>query len=87
MENLLFLSVELLACVCQYLESIEAEWSEVARREGVWVVGSCAFDSIPNDLGLVNFKKEFPGQSPNYSWRPYFFLPLEVLEGKSVVVI
>ncbi|XP_063713664.1 saccharopine dehydrogenase-like oxidoreductase [Symsagittifera roscoffensis] len=45
-----------------FLELIEAKWSDEARREGVWVVGSCAFDSIPADVGLMHFKHEFPGE-------------------------
>ena len=25
-------------------------------------MGSCAFDSVPSDLGVVHFRKEFPGE-------------------------
>ena len=43
------------------MESIEAKYDEQARDAGVYIVSSCGFDSIPNDLGALMVQKSFNG--------------------------
>lgn len=45
----------------QYLEHVQLEYGEAAEQRGVYVVGSCGFDSIPADLGTSFLKEIFPG--------------------------
>jgi short subunit dehydrogenase-like uncharacterized protein len=45
----------------QFLEAMQLKYDEHARDNGVHIVGSCAFDSIPADLGLLFAKETFPG--------------------------
>ena len=37
----------------QFLEPIQLRYHEEAERKGVYIVGSCGFDSIPADLGSM----------------------------------
>ena len=37
----------------QFLETIQLRYHEEAERKGVYIVGSCGFDSIPADLGSM----------------------------------
>lgn len=46
----------------QYLETVQAELSGPARSKGVHVVGSCGFDSVPVDMGMVFLTDNFPGE-------------------------
>lgn len=43
------------------MEKIQLEYHEKAKENGVYIVSSCGFDSIPADLGVVYLKKEFKG--------------------------
>ena len=43
------------------METIEAKYDEQARDAGVYIVSSCGFDSIPNDLGALMVQKSFNG--------------------------
>ena len=45
----------------QFLEGIQLNYNEKAKQANVIVVGSCGFDSIPADMGVVYTKKKFPG--------------------------
>jgi short subunit dehydrogenase-like uncharacterized protein len=47
----------------QFLEAMQLKYDEHARDNGVHIVGSCAFDSIPADLGLLFAKETFPGKA------------------------
>jgi short subunit dehydrogenase-like uncharacterized protein len=43
----------------EYLERIQLGYNKQARDKGVFIVGSCGFDSVPADLGVVFTKKNF----------------------------
>jgi short subunit dehydrogenase-like uncharacterized protein len=43
----------------EYLERIQLNYNKQARDNGVFIVGSCGFDSVPTDLGVVFTKKNF----------------------------
>ncbi|XP_055947988.1 saccharopine dehydrogenase-like oxidoreductase [Argiope bruennichi] len=45
----------------QFLESTQANYFNVAREKGIYVVEACGFDSIPADCGISYLKKKFPG--------------------------
>ena len=45
----------------QYLETIQLRYHEEAERKGVYVVGSCGFDSIPADLGSMVLAQDMVG--------------------------
>jgi hypothetical protein len=45
----------------QFLETMQLKYSEQAEQNGVFVVGSCGFDSIPSDLGGVAVHKAMAG--------------------------
>lgn len=37
------------------------KYGEEAKKNGVYVVGACGWDSIPCDLGTNYIKQHFPG--------------------------
>lgn len=43
------------------METIEDKYGEQAREAGVYIVFSCGFDSIPNDMGALMVQKSFNG--------------------------
>lgn len=43
------------------MESIEAKYDKQARDSGVYIVSTCGFDSIPNDIGALLMQKSFNG--------------------------
>lgn len=43
----------------QFMEEMEADYDEAARRAGVLVVSACGMDSIPCDLGVLRLEREF----------------------------
>jgi len=45
----------------QYLETMQLRYHEKAERKGVYIVGSCGFDSIPADLGSMVLAKAMGG--------------------------
>ncbi|KAG6457353.1 hypothetical protein O3G_MSEX010260 [Manduca sexta] len=45
----------------QFMETMQLHYNEQAREAGVYVIGACGFDSIPNDLGLVYLQNNFKG--------------------------
>merc|ERR1712013_211925 len=45
----------------QYLETMQLRYHEEAERKGVYIVGSCGFDSIPADLGSMVLAKAMGG--------------------------
>lgn len=51
-------------CVCplQFLERMQLEYHTKALDRGVYVIGSCGFDSIPADLGILYTQRQFKGK-------------------------
>nr|XP_023023860.1 saccharopine dehydrogenase-like oxidoreductase [Leptinotarsa decemlineata] len=45
----------------QYMEKMQLEQNENAKKKGVYAVSACGFDSIPSDLGVIFLKKNFDG--------------------------
>lgn len=45
----------------QFLERMQLEYHTKALDRGVYVIGSCGFDSIPADLGILYTQKQFKG--------------------------
>ncbi|XP_071834619.1 saccharopine dehydrogenase-like oxidoreductase isoform X1 [Apostichopus japonicus] len=45
----------------QFLEKLQLDYHETAKKAGVYIVEACGFDSIPSDLGVLFVKKQFPG--------------------------
>jgi len=44
-----------------FLEKMQLKYHDKAVDNGVYVVGSCGFDSIPSDMGQICIKKEMGG--------------------------
>ncbi|CAL8316440.1 unnamed protein product [Merluccius merluccius] len=45
----------------QFLERMHCEYHSQAMERGVYVIGSCGFDSIPADLGVLYTQRELKG--------------------------
>ncbi|KAG9282646.1 saccharopine dehydrogenase-like oxidoreductase isoform X1 [Astyanax mexicanus] len=45
----------------QFLEGMQLKFHSKAEAEGVFVIGSCGFDSIPADMGIFYTKSQFKG--------------------------
>ncbi|XP_034435789.1 saccharopine dehydrogenase b [Hippoglossus hippoglossus] len=45
----------------QFLERMQLEYHTKASDKGVYVIGSCGFDSIPADLGILYTHRQFKG--------------------------
>lgn len=45
----------------QYMERMQLEYNEAARKQGVYIVSACGFDSIPADMGTIFLEKKFGG--------------------------
>uniref|UniRef100_A0A667ZNX4 Saccharopine dehydrogenase-like oxidoreductase n=1 Tax=Myripristis murdjan TaxID=586833 RepID=A0A667ZNX4_9TELE len=45
----------------QFLERMQLEYHSKAMDKGVYVIGSCGFDSIPADMGILYTQKQFKG--------------------------
>ncbi|GFY42239.1 saccharopine dehydrogenase-like oxidoreductase [Trichonephila inaurata madagascariensis] len=45
----------------QFLETVQLKYFHEAKEQGVYIVGSCGFDSIPCDLGVEILRKKFDG--------------------------
>ncbi|KAG8189959.1 hypothetical protein JTE90_009098 [Oedothorax gibbosus] len=45
----------------QFLETVHLKYFEEAQKQGVYIVGSCGFDSIPCDVGVEEIRKRFKG--------------------------
>lgn len=64
------LNEPLLLCVSlcfQFLERMQLEYHAEAAAKGVYVIGSCGFDSIPADLGIVYTQRHFKGRNKTSS--------------------
>ncbi|KAM6943246.1 saccharopine dehydrogenase-like oxidoreductase [Xenentodon cancila] len=45
----------------QFLEGMQLNYSSQAAEKGVYVIGSCGFDSIPADMGVLYTRDQFKG--------------------------
>ncbi|XP_041109567.1 saccharopine dehydrogenase-like oxidoreductase [Polyodon spathula] len=45
----------------QFLEGMQLNYNTQAATNGVYVIGSCGFDSIPADMGVLYTKDQFKG--------------------------
>lgn len=45
----------------QFLEKMQFQFHDQAVRAGIHIVGTCGFDSIPADMGVVFTQENFPG--------------------------
>ncbi|XP_030631771.1 saccharopine dehydrogenase-like oxidoreductase [Chanos chanos] len=45
----------------QFLEGMQLNYDSEAAEKGVYVVGSCGFDSIPADMGVLYTRDQFKG--------------------------
>ncbi|CAB4065024.1 unnamed protein product [Lepeophtheirus salmonis] len=45
----------------EYLEKMQLRYNQLAKDKGVYVVGSCGFDSIPADLGQIFLSNQMQG--------------------------
>ncbi|XP_016048639.1 saccharopine dehydrogenase-like oxidoreductase isoform X2 [Erinaceus europaeus] len=50
-----------LNCVGPFLELMAWKYHEKAAAKGVYIIGSCGFDSIPADLGVIYTKNKMNG--------------------------
>lgn len=48
-------------CCVQFLEGIQLNYNSQAAEKGVYVIGSCGFDSIPADMGVLFTRDQFKG--------------------------
>lgn len=46
----------------EFLERMQFKYHDKAVRNGVHVVGTCGFDSIPTDMGVMFAQENFPGE-------------------------
>ncbi|XP_051920092.1 saccharopine dehydrogenase-like oxidoreductase [Hippocampus zosterae] len=45
----------------QFLEGMQLNYHNLAAEKGVYIIGSCGFDSIPADMGVLYTKEQFKG--------------------------
>ncbi|XP_037103608.1 saccharopine dehydrogenase-like oxidoreductase isoform X2 [Syngnathus acus] len=45
----------------QFLEGMQLNYHDMAAEKGVYIVGSCGFDSIPADMGVLYTREQFKG--------------------------
>ena len=43
----------------EYLEKMQLLFDKEAREKNIFIIGSCGFDSIPADLGVIFTQKMF----------------------------
>ena len=43
------------------METMQLNYHKVAEEKGVFIISACGFDSVPVDLGVIYFQKNFPG--------------------------
>uniref|UniRef100_G3PUX8 Saccharopine dehydrogenase-like oxidoreductase n=1 Tax=Gasterosteus aculeatus aculeatus TaxID=481459 RepID=G3PUX8_GASAC len=54
-------AVIVLNCVGPFLEGMQLNYSSQAAEKGVYIIGSCGFDSIPADMGVLYTRDQFKG--------------------------
>jgi len=45
----------------QFLEGMQLKYHSKAQENGVYIIGSCGFDSIPADMGILYTQNHFKG--------------------------
>ena len=45
----------------QFLEGTQVKYHKEAEAKGVYIIGSCGFDSIPADVGAMYLQQNFDG--------------------------
>ncbi|XP_060923763.1 saccharopine dehydrogenase-like oxidoreductase [Limanda limanda] len=45
----------------QFLEGMQLNYNSLAADKGVYIIGSCGFDSIPADMGVLYTRDQFKG--------------------------
>ena len=45
----------------QFLEGMQLNYNSQAADKGVYIIGSCGFDSIPADMGVLYTRDQFKG--------------------------
>lgn len=45
----------------QFLEGMQLNYNRQAAEKGVYIIGSCGFDSIPADMGVLYTRDQFKG--------------------------
>lgn len=43
------------------MENMYVKYNEEAEKAGIFIISSCGYDSIPADMGVVYFNKNFKG--------------------------
>ena len=56
----------------QFLETMQLKYNEAAEQKGVFVVGSCGFDSIPSDMGGIAVHRAMEGPVNKASLNLFF---------------
>lgn len=62
---------------------MQLEYHAEAAAKGVYVIGSCGFDSIPADLGIVYTQRQFKGRNRTTSQRWWVMMELIGMKGAS----
>lgn len=50
----------------QYIDKMQIKYNDLAQEKGVYVVSSCAYESIPAEMGVLYAEKNFPGKISKY---------------------
>ena len=43
----------------EYLEQMQLKYNKEAQEKNIFIIGSCGFDSVPADMGVVFTQKTF----------------------------
>ncbi|XP_069117747.1 saccharopine dehydrogenase-like oxidoreductase isoform X2 [Argopecten irradians] len=46
----------------QFLETMQLKYHNQAKKNGVYIIGACGFDSIPAEMGVVFISRQFKGE-------------------------
>ncbi|CAG2235608.1 Saccharopine dehydrogenase-like oxidoreductase [Mytilus edulis] len=66
----------------QYLERMQLMYNNKAKEAGVYIIGTCGFDSIPAEMGVVFAQKKFQGEINSIE----AYLDFEAKEGIAINV-
>ncbi|XP_054153469.1 saccharopine dehydrogenase-like oxidoreductase [Oppia nitens] len=45
----------------KYIETLYSKYDNLAKEKGIYLISTCGYDCIPNDIGVQYLKKHFPG--------------------------
>lgn len=48
----------------EFLEKMQLLFDKEARDKNIFIIGSCGFDSVPADLGVIFTQKMFKSKYP-----------------------